>query len=564
MRSIVKFTILFDLFICSLCFGLSIADVKNKDLELPRPKVKVTVDSRIELLAVVQFLSDYDRRYRLITRFDIPYKQDVRNHFSKYKSHPAVKFFDQMSAEDFSYDAPPSAMLYLSEPPELTAELPFTAYLNGRAGGVKRLNRFVELLRDFAEETEFMEFFKAHNETFQQMVTNAQMKMGSIDYLQTLEDYYGMRQNSYNIILAPLFVGGFGPRVERSDGKYDIYSILGLMNIEDGQPAFGSESSFRYIVWHEFSHSFVNPTTAKFSKEIDQYKALFEPISGRMSGQAYDNWQTCVNEHFVRAVTIRLTRREIGFAAGERALYSEKDRGFSYVQALCNSLAGYEEQRDLYPTFVDFYPELVKVFRVLSEKGLGQDFYSVPFEGTINAVVADRTSVVLVVPTNEKDKQVQKKIHSFVENIRKRFYKDIPILMDKEALKKDLSENSVVAYGTTDGNLFIAKHITAMPIRVEYNKVVAEKVYNGTNLRFISAWPNPSNPGKGMVFYTAQRPEDVLNINSIFHGPTDYVIARGAKNLKSGDYIKKTGTWSLSTVVDTGAEKERTSKPNLN
>jgi hypothetical protein len=557
MKIIVTFTFLLSLCFYSLPTDVVLAGVQNKDTELPLRVVNVIVDPRVELLAVVQFLGDYDKRFRLITRFDFPYKEDVRNYFWKYKSHQAVKFFDQMSAEGFNFDAPPAAMLYLSEPPELTAELPFSEYLNGRAGGAKRLNKFVELLRDFAEETEFMAFFKAHNATFQMMATNAQKKMNSINYAQTLEDYYGMRQNSYNIILAPLFVGGYGPRVERSEGKYDIYSILGLMNIEDGQLQFGSDSSFRYIVWHEFSHSFVNPTTAKFGKEIDKYKALYEPISGRMSGQAYDNWQTCVNEHVVRAVTTRLTCREIGLKEGEQALFGEKDRGFAYVQALCDSLAGYEKQRDIYPTFVDFYPELIKVFKGLSEQELGQDFYIVPFKGTINAVVADRKSVILVVPTNEKDKQVQEKIHYFVKKIRERFYKDIPILTDKEALKKDLSKNSVVAYGTTNGNLFIAKHITAMPIQIESDKIVADKVYKGTNLRFISAWPNPSNAGKGMVFYTAQRPEDVLNINNVFHGPTDYVIAKATQSLKSGNYNKKNGTWSLSTVVDTETEMER-------
>ena len=547
MRSIVTFTFLLNVCFCSLHTDIGLADIQNKDTELPRRVVNVTVDSRIELLAVVQCLSGYDKRYRLITRFDFPYKQDVREYFSKYKNHPAVKLFDQMSSEGFSFDAPPAAMLYLSEPPELTAKLPFTGYLSRRAGGAKRLNEFVGLLRDFAEETEFMEFFKAHDTTFQQMASSARKKMDGINYAQTLEDYYGMRQNSYNIILAPLFVGGFGPRVERSDGRYDIYSILGPMNMKDGQPEFGSESSFRHIAWHEFSHSFVNPTTAKFGKEIDKYKALFEPISGRMSGQAYGDWQTCVNEHVVRAVTTRLTCREIGPEAAARALNSEKNHGFAYVQVLCDSLADYEKQRGTYPTFVDFYPELIKLFKELSEKDLGQDFYVVPFKGTINAVVSDRTSAVLVVPTNEKDKRIQEQIHYFVENIRKRFYKEIPILTDKEALKKDLSKSSVVAYGTTNGNLFIAKHITAMPIQIESDKIVADKVYKGTNLRFISAWPNPSNPGKGMVFYTAQQPEDVLNINNVFHGPTDYVIAKATQNLKSGNYNKKNGTWSLST-----------------
>ena len=192
-----------------------------------------------------------------------------------------------------------------------------------------------------------------------------------------------MSQNSYNIILAPLFTGGFGPRIERSSGKYDIYNILGPMSMENGLPAFGSEESFRHIAWHEFSHSFVNPTTEIFSRDIDQYKALFEPISTRMKGQAYGDWQTCVNEHIVRAVTTRFAYREISPEAGEQALHGEKEHGFAYVEALCESLAGYEKQRDTYPTLVDYYPELIKVFRELSEKDRGQDFYRIPFKGNI-------------------------------------------------------------------------------------------------------------------------------------------------------------------------------------
>jgi hypothetical protein len=538
--------------------AVGLAGVQNED-SLPPPRaVNIMVDSRIELLAVVQFLSGYDERYRLITRFDFPYKQDVREYFSTYRNHPAVQLFDRLSAEGFSFDAPPTVMLYLSKPPEFAIEKPFTEYLNKRAGGAERLKKFIELLRDFAGKTEFVAFFKAHNGTFQRMVANAQSKMGGINYAQTLQDYYGMSQNSYNIILAPLFTGGYGPRIERSGGKYDVYSILGPMNMKDGQPAFGSEESFRHIAWHEFSHSFVNPTTAKFSKEIDKYKTLYEPMANKMREQAYPDWRTCINEHVVRAVTTRLVCREIGSKAGAQALDREKTRGFAYVGALCESLARYEKQRDKYPTFVDFYPELVSVFRGLSEKHLGQDFYAIPFKGTINAAVVDRTSAILVVPTNEKDKRVQEKIHSFVGNIQKRFFKGRPILTDKEALQKDLSKSTVIAYGTPKGNLFIAKYIAGIPVRIESDRIVADKVYEGANLRFITAWPNPHNPEKGMVFYTAQRAANVLNINSVFHGPTDYVIARAAEPLTSANYNKQNGTWSLIPVVDSGAEIERT------
>ena len=539
------FTILLNVCFSILPSAVDFAEAQSEYPELPQRAVNIGVDPRIELLAVVQLLSGYDERYRLITDFDFPYKRDVREYFSAYKNHSAVKFFDQMSADGYSFDAPPTAMLHLSMPPELTIELPFTEYLNARAGGPERLKRFVELLRDFAEESNFLAFFKAHDGTFRQIVANARKKMGGINYAQTLQDYYGMSQNSYNIILAPLFTGGYGPRIERSDGKYDIYNILGPMNTKDGLPAFGSEKSFRHIAWHEFSHSFVNPTTEKFSKEINKYKALYEPISAKMKGQAYSNWETCVNEHIVRAVTTRLAHREIGSEASERALSHEIEYGFAYVQALCESLITYEERRDTYPTLVDYYPELIGVLRKLSEKDLGPDFYKIPFKGTINAAVADRNSAILVVPTNEKDEHIQGKILSFVENFRKVFYKDRPILTDKEALQKDLSKNTIIAFGTPKGNLFIAEYIAGMPIKVESDRVVADKVYKGTNLRFISGWPNPRNPEKGMVFYMAQRPEDVPNINSIFHGPTDYVIARGREPLVSANYDKKNGIWFL-------------------
>ena len=340
--------------------------------------IHIAVDPRIELLAVVQFLSGYDKRYNLITRFDFSYKQDVREHFSEYKDHAAVTLFDKMSAQVFNFDAPPAAMLYLSDPPELAQVFPFTGYLNRRAGGNKRLTEFVELLRDFAVDTNFMTFYETHTDVFQQMVADTRAKMGSINYIRTLEGYYGMNQGRCAVLLAPLLMGGFGPRVEQLDGSFDIYNVMGPLNLKDDMPSFGSKTSFRYMVWHEFGHSFVNPTTSRFKKDINKYKALYDPIAADMQQQAYGNWENCVNEHLVRAVTTRLSYREIGMGAGIKALHQEKNRHFAYVELLCKRLEYYEEQRDIYPSFVDFYPELIKVFGTLSEKDLSDDFYCIP------------------------------------------------------------------------------------------------------------------------------------------------------------------------------------------
>jgi ribosomal silencing factor RsfS len=38
---------------------------------------------------------------------------------------------------------------------------------------------------------------------------------------------------------------------------------------------------------------------------------------------------------------------------------------------------------------------------------------------------------------------------------------------------------------------------------------------------------------------------DIVGINSVIHGGTDYVIANGAKILKMGNYKKQNGKWTF-------------------
>ena len=102
-----------------------------------------------------------------------------------------------------------------------------------------------------------------------------------------------------------------------------------------------------------------------------------------------------------------------------------------------------------------------------------------------------------------------------------------------------------MVYGTPTGNLWLKQYIVDLPVRIEPDRILVDKPYEGTHLRFITAWPNPENPQYPVVIYTAQQAEDVININSVFHGPTDYVVAQGRKILVSGNYIKQQGIWSL-------------------
>lgn len=506
-------------------------------------RLEFSVDPRIELLAAVQMLSAYNERYGLLTRYDFEYKRAMTDQFLPYAHHPAVALFDTMSTHGFAFDAPPTLMLHLSEPPALDVETEIPEALIERAGGAQQLTEFLARLRDFARESGFMRFYASQTPVIAEIVRRSERQAEGGDYIETLERYYGMRQHGYHIVLAPLFhQGGYGPKIQLSDGSYDLYNITGPKGVVDGYPTFGSAEDLRHLALHEFGHSFVNPTTERFSELVAGYEALYEPIREKMTAMAYPQWEVAVNEHIIRAVTTRMVYLREGRPEGDRVMQIEKGRGFIYVPALMARLEIYEAERDRYPDFIAFYPRLVEAFDSLSNLDIAAEFGLDRFGGTINAVTEIESSVVLIIPTAEADADAQLKIHDYVRRVKEALYPSTPILTDAEALERDLSGNAIVAYGTMNGNLWLAAHADRLPMRIEADRIVADSAYRGTDLRLIAAWPNPYNPARGMLIYTAQRAADVVGINGVFHGPTDYVIARGQERLREG-YYAKDGDW---------------------
>lgn len=529
-------------------FGLVMLAAGGVQSQESTPKLQIGVDPRIELLAALEGVSGYGDRFGLITRFDFPYRKEVLDHFQPFADHPAVHLFDSLSAIGFSFDAPVLAMLYFTPPPELKPITPFDDFLLMRAGGQKALDRFMALLRDFARKTDFDAFYKSHSAAYDSMVGRARMAISGDDYIKDLEEYFGVNQHSYHIILAPLFhPGGFGVRLAHPDGGLDIYFVGGPKGSDAGMPLFGGREDFWSLAMHEFGHSFVNPVTMRHRDTIAHYTKLYEPIKEQMARQAYGTWESCVNEHIDRAVTARLSFKRGGPEARDRSLADDRNSGFIYVDRLAAKLEEYESQPDRYKTFADFYPELLTVFDSLMQIDIVKEFGLDKFRGNINAVFMSGGEKVLIVPTAETDTIAQRKIHAYVAAVRDMFYGDSPILADSEALALDLSDKVIIVYGTVPGNRWLARHAELLPFAMRGDTIVADSVYAGDNLRFISCWRNPANPAKGVVIYTATRAAYVNDINSVFHGPTDYVVARGSEVFVSGSYQKDGENWAFQS-----------------
>ena len=74
-----------------------------------------------------------------------------------------------------------------------------------------------------------------------------------------------------------------------------------------------------------------------------------------------------MSEHLIRAVTIRLAYLQMGEREGDEALKKEQSSSYPHVQPVCEALKRYEAQRDRYPTFADFYPQMIPVFAALAK-----------------------------------------------------------------------------------------------------------------------------------------------------------------------------------------------------
>ena len=505
-------------------------------------KLQISIDPRMELLSTIQLLSNYP-----VVNGDLPYSKEILEYFKLFNSEKAVKLTEKLfDKHGFAYDAPVRFMLYLSNVPELEENIEFSDYLLARSGKGNNLEEYRKSIKQFAEVSNFETFWNSKIPFYNRILDMTIAEIEGTDFVKTLENYYNETQGSYNIIIVSAFWGGYGPKIPGNDGKYHLYACLGVGNTKDSIPYLNSDN-LRYYVWHEFGHSFVNPLSDKYSDQVNAVSKLFEPIKSRMSSQAYGNWKICVNEHIIRAITTRFSELYDDAEQSKIILNNEIERRFIYIEPLIEKLKEFEIQRDEKNiTFSEFYPELLNVFDSLQKIEYWKQF-NLNFAGPINAVSPRGSKTVVIYPTKDSDKKGLKIAQKYASDIYEMFHKNSSdiILSDKAALKKDLSEYEIVAYGTIESNLFLKKHASSFPFRIENQTIYADKEYTDKNIKLITCIPNPFNPQKGMSIYTALSNTNIHGINSVFHGPEDYILFLNSDTIISKGFYKKEEEWKF-------------------
>ncbi len=327
--------------------------------------LQVLIDPRLELLSVIQFFSDYGEKYRPLTDFDSDYRQAVVAYFSDFKEHGAVTLFGQLVQAGFNFSYPVDFAFSLTfdlQSNSLLMQEPVAKSTAERVGGAEQIEQFAREMADFAKQSDFGLFYKENRETYRAMIDEVQTKLAPFDILGAFAAYFGVDYGSYSLVLNVLCdAGGYGIWRQTARGL-EAFTVGGPIEVEAGLPRFVREpQGMCAFLWHEFAHSVINPLTSGRLAEVEKFADLFEPVAEQMKAQAYGKWEFCLNEHIVRASVIRLLKRQFGPERGRELLDYDKSIGFYLLDPLLEWLKVYEENRDQYKNFAQYYPGLFHV-----------------------------------------------------------------------------------------------------------------------------------------------------------------------------------------------------------
>lgn len=291
-------------------------------------------------------------------KYSRDYMEEPVEVFNDYKAHSFIKLLSLMIKNGYSYDAIPTSLYYFDENFRLREDIEFDDDKLRRAGGKENLVDFINQLKAFRMESDFDSYFRENKEMYLDIMKQGQDMVEAYKVAETIEGFYGKPLQNATITVTPFTTNAYGPSIVRKDGSLEMIPTL---HVHDNKEDFLS------LLVHEFSHAYVNPLTSEHLDIVNETKDLYEPIEESMIKHAYPDWEVTVNEHIVRANTAIMMKNILGERAYKNELIRNRDRGFKYIDDVVESISYYTENRDVYPTFEDYYPEIMKVFEDLSD-----------------------------------------------------------------------------------------------------------------------------------------------------------------------------------------------------
>lgn len=310
-------------------------------------------------------------------------------HFKKYQNTACILRIAQLlaSLRDSFHDNAQILQFLLSKRPfPATQErYPFTdsSIFNPSQFplAISIVEELTDSLRSFYRFARVGEFLQRYQSFYEGALREARKDI-NVNIFPYMEKYYGEEFYKYAIYIMPLMpitygddnYRAFGPTIHLPQGRVStmVFSSSRMLPLKSSlkeykKYGFDNPEVTHFLTVHEIGHSFVNPHVMPLQKDMEQDTALFTPALRRIMEPNYiQNWQVCVIEHLVRLGEIRvaLAMHNEPEATRLRNLHIKQFK-FILLPMLEQKIAYYERNRDKYPDFQSFLPEIFKVFHSL-------------------------------------------------------------------------------------------------------------------------------------------------------------------------------------------------------
>ena len=333
----------------------------QKDVSIIKQFI-VQVNPYLEFINSILLTSKYNEitssfvGYGLMTEEINEYTSAIITFFEGYHDEKVYKLIESMIPKGFTFSRPVELMLSLGNSKNFKMQFTPSNLCVEYCGGFSMINQLLEELKIFADKSSFFRFHEGIKKYYSPVVAQIKQELQKYPFISLLEQEYGKIQNSYNYILSCLMKGNYGISfINQETLTADMFSVF-------------STDSFSLspgVLFHEYSHPFINPLTEKYSAVTEKYKDAYELLKAYKLPNfesGYGDWQECINEHLVRAMSIHLLKKCHLDDMATKFLNNDLFCGYKYIPLILERYEFYDNHRNIYKNFEEYYPELLGVF----------------------------------------------------------------------------------------------------------------------------------------------------------------------------------------------------------
>lgn len=319
-----------------------------------------TVDIRFELTSIVFRLANANEYVNNVVK---NYAIDIDDYFVKYKNHPLISYTRELREHnEIAYDAVSgfTELLKIEHGKILlNPEKDISKFLEKeKRWNSESLIKYIVLLNDFYRKTNFADFYNRHRELYLKSTNRFDLLLANI-HPEWFYSFFGKSLDNATVIVS-LCNGNsnYSLITYNKDHTQPLSIVIGCSDIDSaGVPVFNKFQSISLII-HEFCHHFSNPIVDKYLAEfLPSANKIFPFVKDQLIKMAYGSPKNVIGEGINRLCT-NAYFKEYPLGYEQYNIKEDELAGFIWMNDLCKFLSNFYSNRNAYPTFEDFIPQI--------------------------------------------------------------------------------------------------------------------------------------------------------------------------------------------------------------